>query len=255
MMPQSQLIFDKSVYDLYPYKEKLFYHKQAKAKLWPRNISLCLFGFCLWYFVVAFISLSYMLLFMLCYCFASFRLLEPFLFPLLDLFASLTFIAGLLSVIGSLFWIWAAFVVAWMLFWCCLCRLVFLLVQLACCCAAGLDCRVAAHYAGWWLGPFDRLVSLMVCCRRLFLQLFCFVLGSLFTLGSPFWVCCCWCWLGWLMLVFWEVSGPSYLDAAFGCFLFGYVGACSLGLMVFYFAYMGVVHASVYGILSFSQIG
>jgi hypothetical protein len=29
----NQLIFDKLVYDFYPYKKRLFYHKQTKEKL------------------------------------------------------------------------------------------------------------------------------------------------------------------------------------------------------------------------------
>jgi len=33
MTPQSHLIFDKLVYDLYPCKESLFCHKQTKEKL------------------------------------------------------------------------------------------------------------------------------------------------------------------------------------------------------------------------------
>jgi len=33
MTPQSQLIFDKSVYDLCPYKERMFCDKKTKRKL------------------------------------------------------------------------------------------------------------------------------------------------------------------------------------------------------------------------------
>jgi len=33
MISQNQLIFDKSVYDICPYKEMLFFHKQTKKKL------------------------------------------------------------------------------------------------------------------------------------------------------------------------------------------------------------------------------
>ncbi|KAJ6966302.1 hypothetical protein NC652_004002 [Populus alba x Populus x berolinensis] len=54
-------------------------------------------------------------------------------------------------------------------------------------------------------------------------------------------------WLGWLMLVYWK-SGPSCLNAVFGCLLFSFVGPCSPGPYAFLF-FLGAVHAFVYGIL------